>query len=744
MLTATMPRVMPGSPPPPPVGASAASIGREASAPYPLYAGVRAEDFTALAGNAILGHLAPQQLGSLIERMDQVTFPAGSVVLHPGAPHDHAYFVLEGTARLHRGNVALRAVGSGDHFGELAIAGIADDALTVEAQTTLRLARLSAATLSHMSTSRPLAVVHLLQALIAALAEDRSAMVESVGTLLRLRSLARRTEVEVASPEGRRAVKMGTALGEVLPETLNGDPVIAGLVDRRPMSLDAPIVSDATVSPLTRSSPEGEAIARRSAGLLLLEAASRVAPARIVRLGPSLEWGQIIHVDADAAARDALARDLARTMSALVADDVPFREELWTIEEASSHFSEHAWKDAALLLQTRREATVMLASCGGLYAIAPGPMLRSAGEIGSFGVAPHPQGLLLHLAPEKLPEGALAREQAHPHFGGPMALEHRAWLDALGVTSVGAFNARVVSGRAADLIRSSEGFHEKHIGRIADAISAARERVRVIAIAGPSSSGKTTFIKRLSVQLTVNGVHPVNVSLDDYFLDRDKTPLGENGEPDFERLDALDLERLRVDVAALLRGERVRTSRYDFIDGKSRPGRGPELEVGGGSVLVLEGIHALSPALLGDAVPREAIFGVFVHPATYLPYDRLTALSPRDVRLMRRIVRDRHGRGIPARENIRRWPDVCAGETRHILPTQPNADAEFDTSLAYEPSVLKVFAERYLLEVPADDPGFSTAYRLRQLLEGFVAIDPGQVPPTSILREFVGGSGFEY
>jgi uridine kinase len=294
------------------------------------------------------------------------------------------------------------------------------------------------------------------------------------------------------------------------------------------------------------------------------------------------------------------------------------------------------------------------------------------------------------------------------------------------------------------LIRVAEGFHEKRIGHIADEIAAARERIRVISIAGPSSSGKTTFIKRLKVQLQIDGVNPVGISLDDYYVDREKTPRAPGGDWDFEALEALDLPLLQDHVRRLLAGEAVRTARYDFLTGLSHPEGGATIQLRAGDVLMLEGIHGLNPRLLGS-IPRPGeLFRIFIHPATTLPFDRLTRVSATDLRLLRRIVRDRHQRGYRAAENIVRWPSVQQGERDHIYPFQGEADAVFDASLIYEPAVLKVYAERYLLEVPQDHPAYATAHRLRYLVDRFVSIYPDHVPPTSLVREFIGGSGFEY
>jgi uridine kinase len=325
-----------------------------------------------------------------------------------------------------------------------------------------------------------------------------------------------------------------------------------------------------------------------------------------------------------------------------------------------------------------------------------------------------------------------------------MIREHRRWLSAMGVTSVGAFNDLCISGQVTQLIRVAEGFHEKRIGQLADVIAAARHQIRVISIAGPSSSGKSTFIKRLKVQLEIDGIRPVGLSLDDYYVDRERTPRGPGGDWDFEALEATDLPLLHDQVGRLLAGQAVRTARYDFLTGTSHPEGRPPLQLQPGDVLMLEGIHGLDPRLLGDIPRAGEVFRIFIQPATTLPFDRLTRVSATDLRLLRRIVRDRHQRGYSAAENILRWPSVQAGEQEHIFPYHHEADAVFDSTLIYEPAVLKVFAERYLLEVPQSHPAYPTAHRLRSLVDRFVSIYPDHVPPTSLIREFIGGSGFEY
>jgi uridine kinase len=288
----------------------------------------------------------------------------------------------------------------------------------------------------------------------------------------------------------------------------------------------------------------------------------------------------------------------------------------------------------------------------------------------------------------------------------------------------------------------AEGFHERRIATIADEIARRGSEMDIVSIAGPSSSGKTTFIRRLCVQLKVNGITPVGLGLDDYYVDREATPRDETGDYDFEALEALNLPLLHEHLKALLAGERVKTPRYDFVTGKSRGDAGDCVSLGKRDVLLLEGIHGLNPALLGS-VPAHRVYRILVCPLMQLSLDHATRVHASDVRLIRHIVRDRYTRGSNAAQTIARWPKVRAGERRYIYPHQTRADAVFDSSLVYELSVLRVYAERYLLEVSRTDGAYPTALRLMHFLDRFVSIYPDHVPGTSILREFIGGSGFE-
>ncbi|BDG02637.1 cyclic nucleotide-binding domain-containing protein [Anaeromyxobacter oryzae] len=711
---------------------------------------VRPQDLGAAALSALdrsplLARLDATERLRLLGWAERVTFPGRTRVHGDADAGKHLCLVLDGSATCRREGLALRTLRPGDHFGELAVLGSSHRGETVTSDGPLSVARLSAAAWTAVEREAPALATKLALGIAAALSEELGQVTDEMGLLLRGRSLPRAQEITVHVLGEERRIRTGTRLLDLLPSTLEGDPVVAGLLGQKPVSLATPVFTETTVAPLTLSHWEGRQIYVHSLGLLLLEAAHQVAPGIPVRMGPSRGTHQVVTVPA-AEDHAGLAARLEAAMQRLAEGDAPFRLEYWATDEAERWFTERGWDDAAKLLRVRRQATVRLVSCGEVYALSQGPLLPSTGALRGFRLSADPEGLALVVGDRDPRNGHGSRRTAPPapSRDGHMVSEHQTWLAAMGVSSVGAFNDLCISGQVTQLIRVAEGFHEKRIGRIADEVAARRGRIRIISIAGPSSSGKTTFIRRLTVQLQIDGVNPVGISLDDYYVDREKTPRDARGEWDFEALEALDLPLLQDHVRRLLAGETVRTARYDFLTGRSDPEGGPTIRLRPGDVLMLEGIHGLNPRLLGP-IPREGeLYRIFIHPATTLPFDRLTRVSATDLRLLRRIIRDRHHRGYSAADNIVRWPSVQTGEREHIFPYQTEADAVFDSALIYEPAVLKVYAERYLLEVPPTHPAYPTAHRLRYLVDRFVSIYPDHVPPTSLIREFIGGSGFEY
>ncbi|MCC7542958.1 MAG: cyclic nucleotide-binding domain-containing protein [Deltaproteobacteria bacterium] len=707
----------------------------------------------ALASAPLLRSLSEVERATLAAKLELERLEAGRVVVVQGAATDRRmYLCVSGHALVSRDGVEIERIGPGDHFGELALAAGVPRAATVRALEPLELATLGHEAYDALQHESPDVGRKLLEAFTRSLAARLTSVTDGMRTLLRARSWPRRAVLEVLVDGERRNVAPGTAVRALLPETVGGHPVVAALVDRTAVSLSTPVGSSCTVEALTTAHWEGQRVYRLSVGLLLLEAAHRLAPGARVQLQDSVGFAQ--RVEVDASAFPLLTTKLHVEMERLSAERRPLLEELWTVDEARDLFRERGLSDVVRLLETWREPAVPLVSYGEVYVLGLGAFVSDTGLLKEHGIDLDESGLLL-LFGDRVVSRSVQRSSVPPpahELGGharavysqtrDVTVDQDRFRRAVGVTSVGAFNRACVDGNVTQLIRVHEGFHEKAIGRIADTIAATRGEVRIVTVAGPSSSGKTTFIRRLRVQLQVVGIDPVGLSLDDYYADRDLTPLDEQGEYDFEALEAIDLALFSKHLGALLEGETVRTARYDFQTGRSLPAGGPEIGLGPDQVLMIEGLHGLNPQIL-DGVSSARAFRVFVCPLTQLPFDPLTRTHASDVRLLRRIVRDRHQRNTAADSNILRWPAVRRGELLHIYPFQHHADAVFDSSLAYEAAVLKVYAERYLLEVPRSSPAYTTAFRLLRLLDRFVAIYPDQVPPTSILREFIGGSGFE-
>ena len=716
----------------------------------PFRIGKRIADIETLAQSPLLTRLDNQSFGFLIDNFDHVEFAEG-LIQREGDSASEIFILLEGQVTTYRNQMLIRHLRPGDYFGELALVGVMTVRLTVEANTPVRLAALSKNRFETLVHDHPSVVYGLLQTIAASLGDQVGAITDRMVLLTRERSLPRRSMVKVTMPDGVRQLTTGTAISELIQGDSLAPTSVAALLDNKPVALNSPVLSDSYVQPIGLEHREGREIYRRSVGLLVLEAARKVAPQARVRIGPAVAHTQVAAIEGSIrGSLEDFVTQLATKTEQLRRLDTPFRTETWSVEEAKTHLLSEGWVEAAGLLRTKRDATVELVSCGDLYAVSQGPLLPSTGKIKPIRIYPHRDGALLDLSDalcEHLPQcvySVIEHEMKTPRFDGEMVQEHRRWLNSLGVSSTGGFNEACVSGQVSQIIRVSEGFHEKQIAKIADKIVERHPHVKMICVAGPSSSGKTTFIKRLLVQLEVNGVRAHALSLDDYYIDREKTPRDEKGEYDFESLLALDLDLLRNQTKMLLEGRQVTLAKYDFLTGKSLPSGGQIMRIDMSDLLVVEGIHGLNPALFADTFTPEQIFRVFIHPATTLTLDRFSSVAPSDLRLLRRIVRDRHTRGYKASDNLSRWDSVQAGEEQRIYPFFSTADAVFDTALVYEPSVIKVFAERYLLEVPEKHPTYPTAYRLRQLLDRFVTIYPDHVPPTSILREFIGGSGFEY
>ena len=449
--------------------------------------------------------------------------------------------------------------------------------------------------------------------------------------------------------------------------------------------------------------------------------------------------GFYVDVKLDRPITDEDVNMIRRRMEKIIADKMPICRYVVPTEDAIALFEEKGDVEKVKLLKTSGSIYTTYYKIGDYVDFYYGTLLTNTSQLYLFGLEKYYDGMLLRIPSLKNPDelGELTRQDKMFEI----FKEHHRWQDILGIRTVGDFNQAVEKGFATDIINISEALQEKKIAQIAEEI-AQRKGVKLVLLAGPSSSGKTTSCKRLSIQLAVNGLKPLQISLDDYFVDRERTPKDGNGEYDYESIYALDLDLINEQFNALFRGEEVELPKYDFQSGKSKKS-GKKLKMAPNNVLVVEGIHALNPELTSH-IPNEQIFRVYASALTTILLDNHNYIPTTDNRLLRRIIRDYKYRGVSAQETIHRWPSVRAGENKCIFPFQENADAMLNTAMLYELAVIKTQAEPLLQQVPENCEEYAEAYRLLKFLKYFKGIPYNNLPPTSLLREFLGGSSFHY
>lgn len=433
------------------------------------------------------------------------------------------------------------------------------------------------------------------------------------------------------------------------------------------------------------------------------------------------------------------AGKIRKRMQEIIDSGFPIHRHESTTEEAIKMFSILHTFSKVKLLQSTGSLFTTFYDIDNYYDYYYGTLLTNTNQLYLFGLEKYYDGLLLRIPSRDNPEELGEMVMQDKMFG--IFKEHHRWQDLLKLRTIGDLNEAITEGKTNLLIQVSEALQEKKISKIAEEI-ANRHGIRMVLIAGPSSSGKTTTCKRLSVQLLTNGIKPVPISLDDYFLDRDLTPRDETGDYDFESIHALNIPLLNEQLAALFRGDEVELPRYNFHEGKSE-WSGKRLRLADDEILVVEGIHALNPELTAQ-ISDDKKFRVYASALTTLLLDNHNYIPTTDNRLLRRIIRDYKYRGVDARETIRRWASVRKGENKWIFPFQENADAMFNTAMLFELAVIKRQAEPLLEQVPENCPEYAEAYRLRKFLRYIKPIPEAQIPPTSLLREFLGGSSFEY
>jgi uridine kinase len=426
----------------------------------------------------------------------------------------------------------------------------------------------------------------------------------------------------------------------------------------------------------------------------------------------------------------------------LVAADLPIEHSKVLYEEAMQSYEALGYDDKIALLKTRPRLYVSLYTLGSVVGYFYGALAPSTGYLGLYDLRPYYKGMYIAVPKRTSPETLNRMVAQNKMFD--VFQEYNAWVGIIGVSNIGQLNTRVKQGEVSDLIKIAESFHEKKLASIADTIYEANllRGTRLVLMSGPSSSGKTTTAKRLGIQLRVLGLTPVLISLDDYFVDREATPKDANGEYDYEAFDAIDHATFNDHLRRLVAGESVDIPRYDFITGRRMSHESP-LVLGERSILIVEGIHALNPRLT-DCLPDDMKFRIYLSALTSIGMDNLSRIPTTDNRLIRRMVRDSVARGSDASATLKRWQSVRRGEEKHIFPFQEEADVMFNSWLFYELPVLKPFVVPLLRSVPNTLHEYGEAQRLLKLLDYFVTIPPDEIPPTSILREFIGGSSFKY
>lgn len=490
---------------------------------------------------------------------------------------------------------------------------------------------------------------------------------------------------------------------------------------------------------LDMTSSSGSRAYTRTLFFVLCKAVQDIYPATDVVIDIPVSNGFYVDIRLGRPVVDEDVNIIRRRMQEIIDARMPIRRFTVPTEEAVALFLEKGDIEKVKLLKTSGSIYTTYYKIGDYVDYYYGTLLTNTSQLYLFGLEKYYDGMLLRIPSLKNPDvlGEMTRQDKMFEI----FKEHHRWQSILGIRTVGDFNQAIDANHATDIINISEALQEKKIANIAEEI-ASRKGVKLVLLAGPSSSGKTTSCKRLSIQLAVNGLKPLQISLDDYFVDREKTPKDASGEYDYESIYALDLDLINEQFNALFRGEEVELPKYDFQSGKSKKS-GNKLKMNDNNVLVVEGIHALNPELTAH-IPQEQIFRVYASALTTILLDNHNYIPTTDNRLLRRIIRDYKYRGVSAQETIHRWPSVRAGENKWIFPFQENADAMLNTAMLYELAVIKTQAEPLLQQVPENCEEYAEAYRLLKFLKYFKGIPYNNLPPTSLLREFLGGSSFHY
>ena len=509
-------------------------------------------------------------------------------------------------------------------------------------------------------------------------------------------------------------------------------------MDNKLNELTSVIERTAVIQFLDLTTTEGARIYRRSLTFLLIQAVYDLFPEAVVKVEHSLSKGLYCEIDKKPELSAADLAGVEEKMWQLVNRDLPIKKRRVTLSEAEQVFNQQGFDDKVYLIKYWLKDYLSLYSIGDLEDTLYGYHVPRTGLLQKFALEYYQPGLILRFPTEQDPFTIPPLIEQKKLF--EIFREAKKWGTILGFDTVGSMNNLIEKGLGPEVIRTVEALHEKKIAQIADLIGERREEIRVILIAGPSSSGKTTFAQRLRTQLMVNGMYPYLISMDDYFVDREHTPLDESNNPDFEHIEAIDLPLFNKHLLDLISGKEVDIPTFNFATGK-RTYHGRSIRLEENQPLIIEGIHGLNEQLT-PSIPRDKKFKIYISALTTLNIDNHTRIQTTDTRLLRRIVRDAQFRGTSALETIRRWPSVRRGEERNIFHLQEEADIMFNSSLVYEPAAIKVYAEFLLKKIDQLEPEYVDAKRLLVFLSSFMSLEPHNVPSNSILREFLGESCF--